>query len=474
MKKWILGAAFFLAVISAVCICALPTQVKAAVYEKLTYEVRDGEVNITDCSESVSGKVTIPDSIDGNPVTAIGGSAFRNCEDMTDIVIPAGVTWIGENAFSGCSGLTNVYFAGDLTQWCGITFDANPMMYADKLYLGGRQPSGYVTIPDGVTTIPHGTFKNCSNLYSVTIPNSVTTIEWRAFQNCNSLTTVNFGTGLKEIGGYAFYSCTSLTTVSVPNGVTVIEEAAFSGCAGLRSVSIPNSVTTIGINVFADCGNLSYNTYDNAKYLGNAGNPYLLLYKSVSNSITQCEIHPDTKLTSNSVFFGCANLESIVIPEGVLSINSIVFGNCTSLKSITIPKSVTSIGSNAFQNCSKLDHVLYTGTQEQWNAITIGSSNNYLTGAIRHYDCTGEEIQDGVCLVCNPPVALGDADGDGFIDAFDASLVNKYSVGTVTADELNVEYLDVDGDGYVDAYDASLIQKRSVGTITKFPAEEKT
>jgi hypothetical protein len=38
---------------------------------------------------------------------------------------------------------------------------------------------------------------------------------------------------------------------------------------------------------------------------------------------------------------------------------------------------------------------------------------------------------------------------------------NPYASGT-----------DVDGDGYVDAFDASLIQKYSVGLIDKFPIEE--
>ena len=66
---------------------------------------------------------------------------------------------------------------------------------------------------------------------------------------------------------------------------------------------------------------------------------------------------------------------------------------------------------------------------------------------------------------------LGDADGDGHVDAYDASQVMKYSVGSITADELNISNLDVDGDGHVDAYDAALIQKRSVGVIDKFPAE---
>ena len=86
---------------------------------------------------------------------------------------------------------------------------------------------------------------------------------------------------------------------------------------------------------------------------------------------------------------------------------------------------------------------------------------------------TPQEYADGLLVALTPVPAytLGDADGDGFIDAFDASQVMKYSVGTISSEELNISALDVDGDGVVDAFDASLIQKYSVGVINKFPVE---
>ena len=69
------------------------------------------------------------------------------------------------------------------------------------------------------------------------------------------------------------------------------------------------------------------------------------------------------------------------------SIGDYAFQNCTSLTSITIPDSVTEIGQQAFKNCSNLTDVYYTGTQEQWKAISINSSeNNDLTSATIHYN----------------------------------------------------------------------------------------
>lgn len=86
------------------------------------------------------------------------------------------------------------------------------------------------------------------------------------------------------------------------------------------------------------------------------------------------------------VFRDCSSLTSITIPDGVTSIGDEAFWVCTGLTSITIPDSVTSIGRSAFDSCERLTDVYYTGTEEQWNAITIDEYNEYLTSATIHYD----------------------------------------------------------------------------------------
>ncbi len=83
-------------------------------------------------------------------------------------------------------------------------------------------------------------------------------------------------------------------------------------------------------------------------------------------------------------------IKSITIENGVTSIGDSAFNGCTSLTSIAIPDSVTSIGSYAFYKCTSLIDVYYTGTQEQWNSIAIGSSNDPLTSATIHFIQTGK------------------------------------------------------------------------------------
>ena len=62
------------------------------------------------------------------------------------------------------------------------------------------------------------------------------------------------------------------------------------------------------------------------------------------------------------------------------------FDGCSNLKNITIPDSVTIINNRAFNNCSNLTNVYYRGTKTEWENISVGSDNTYLTNATLHYN----------------------------------------------------------------------------------------
>ena len=55
-------------------------------------------------------------------------------------------------------------------------------------------------------------------------------------------------------------------------------------------------------------------------------------------------------------------------------------------ESISIPNSVTSIGDSAFEYCTSLKDVYYSGSEAQWEKISIGSGNACLAKATIHFD----------------------------------------------------------------------------------------
>jgi hypothetical protein len=149
-----------------------------------------------------------------------------------------------------------------------------------------------------------------------------------------------------SIGSSVFYGCASLTKIVIPDSVTHIGGYAFSDCTGLASIVIPDSVTSIDHEAFADCDGLAYNEYDNAYYLGNDLNPYLVLVKAKDTDITSCEIHPDTRFIHSWAFYDCEALMSVVIPGGIVS-----------------------IGEFSFADCDAITDVYYAGTESEWEKI---------------------------------------------------------------------------------------------------------
>lgn len=275
----------------------------------------------------------------------------------------------------------------------------------------------------------------------------VTAIGDDAFLGRTRLTSIRIGKGVASIGDRAFANCSGLTSVVIPNCVTSIGDWVFSGCTGLTSVTIPDSVIYVGSYAFNGCDSLEYNKYDNAYYLGNATNKYVVLVEAMSPSITSCIINDNCKVIVQLAFWGCSELTSIVvkegnskyivknnclidtstatlilgcqtsviptdgsitsigdyafyncigltsitIPDGVTSIGDWAFCDCSGLTSITIPGSVTSIGSYAFFICSGLTRIDFSGTKAQWNAIKKGDYWSYNTGNFTVY-CTDGTI----------------------------------------------------------------------------------
>ncbi len=385
--------------LAALCLTLLllPTTAEAAdpVPEGLKYEIDGDEVTITDYAGSAT-TLTIPATIEGKPVTTIGRYAFSRCTSLTAITIPNSVTAIDDGAFQDCTSLTTITIPDSVTSIGDETFkgctalsynrcgnanylgnDNNPYLVlvspvADyissciipdetKLIVGGAF-SGCaaltnITIPDGIIDIGSYTFSSCTSLTKVSIPDSVKYIGSWAFSGCKDLKEVIMGDGVTSIGYSAFGQCISLTDISLGNSVEWIYGDAFYGCTALKKISIPDSITYIYPDAFDGCSALTYNRYDNAKYLGNDKNPYVVLDRSIATDILSCQIHPDTKIIADRAFIGCTALKEIDIPDKVVTIGTRAFERCAALATVTIGDSVEHIYGGAFYGCETLAEI---------------------------------------------------------------------------------------------------------------------
>ena len=353
--------------------------------DALTFTLNEDGVSysVTDCDTAAMGELVIPATYEGLPVTGIGYAAFswcnsltsitipdsvtnigdyafQQCSSLTGITIPDGVTTIGKNAFYVCTGLTSITIPESVSYIGAFPFGAcsnlkeivvesgnqhytsiDGILYSiDKTVLiqvPGSVTGNYV-ISDSVKTIGEGAFVLCEGLTGIHIPDGVTSIGTNAFFNCNRLISINIPDSVTTINNHAFSRCSSLSAVEIPEGITFIGDGVFYGCSSLLSINIPSSVGSIGSRAFQSC----------------------------------------------------TNLAGIAIPVGVTSIGSHAFRDCSSLTSITIPASVTEIGDIAFDSCP-VEHVLYTGTQAQWESIE--GLTEELTGAsVIHYEADGTEV----------------------------------------------------------------------------------
>ena len=102
---------------------------------------------------------------------------------------------------------------------------------------------------------------------------------------------------------------------------------------------------TIGDYMFYGCTNLQNILLPNS--ITSIGE--LAFYEC--SSLAFIGIPDEVTSVGNSAFYGCSSLVSIDIPDDVVSIGHFTFSGCSSLTSIKIPDGITSIGYLLFENC---------------------------------------------------------------------------------------------------------------------------
>lgn len=165
--------------------------------------------------------------------------------------------------------------------------------------------------------------------------------------------------------------------------VTVIESSTASGCTLLEEIVVPKSVERIGQGAFSSCNSLSTLEIPFVGLQRGSSSPLHFGYifgasgyshnaDYVPQSLKKVIITDESELGSYA-FYGCKNIEEIVLPESLKVIRESVFQS-NKIKSITLPDSVETIGSGAFKNCALTNVVLSASLEQIGNDAFRGTA----------------------------------------------------------------------------------------------------
>ena len=354
--------------------------------------------------------LTIPATIEGYEITAIGDNVFEGKTSIVSIVIPAGVKEIGTCAF---------YKTGYYNNSANWT---NGVLYIGKFLIEANKDvvKGAYEVKDGTEVIADYAFSACDSLTAITFPASVKVIGDAAFLNCAALKDVNCGVRKGEWESVAIGTendkllAATFTFVPDPHVHSydeIAEEVKVTcltagykitkcSCGDTKREDYPAPGHIFVNNACTGCGCRQYDIS-----ISNNEVTIIGCHESVVGNV----MIPST-ITGYSVskigaeaFAGNNRITGVVIPSTVTEIGEKAFFNCDELVNVSIPASVKTIGNLAFADCAKLAGVTVSEDNAKFSSDANGVLFNKDKSELVYYP-TGKAsvsyvIPEGVILV---------------------------------------------------------------------------
>ncbi|MDO4548568.1 MAG: leucine-rich repeat protein [Clostridia bacterium] len=358
-----------------------------------TYREENGEIIITGFLGG-TWAAEIPSTIAGLPVTQIDDYAFYGDGILDELTIPDSVTTIGDYAFSE-SIISNVDMGS------GVTL-MGEMAFADCKSLNG------ITLSGGITDIPQGAFYGCTALMEIAIPEGVVTLGDSALSGCSYLDSLEIPSTLLAIGANALSGCERLESLNLKNVVS-IGERAFKGCESVSSVSVNagNSNFAVENNVLMNATETTVIYYPS----GLSSDSYTLNKIAapdafMDSSIKTLTLAEGAELGEGS-FRECMSLENIIFTNsGITIIPEDAFANCPSLESVDLPDGLITIGEGAFSNCRNLNGVHIPASVTSIGDGAVPATNDLVIYGTRGSAAENYAVGNGIRFVVSGGVPV--------------------------------------------------------------------
>ena len=317
------------------------------------------------------GEIVIPASVvyEGKEysVTAVGYQAFKECTELTSVVISEGVTTLSGCAFQGCTNLKSISIPSTLV-------DGN---FTYEFYAYEWESSKFAAA-----------FYNCTGLENIVIADNHPTLESRGnaiirkdsldlILGCKSTVIPE---DVKCIAPYAFYRTTT-KAMRIPDNVVRIGECAFGYCDSLTTIYIGSGATEFTCHTRGHRDGLGnqirhiFSQSENLHTIVVAEDNPLIDSRSGCNAIVET--------TTNTILLGS---NGATIPEGICGIEQDAFLLSDKLETLHIPSSLSSALSGVFSNCPNLSTITVDegntvyDSRNDCNAIIETATNTLVRG----------------------------------------------------------------------------------------------
>lgn len=386
--------------------------------ENLTFDAETGSIT---GYNGMNTRLTIPESIDGVPVKAIGKRALWEDPLLGYVTLPEGLEYVGEDAFSITDTLKYVEFPSTLktidkkgfSSYRGFRLDL-----PDSLEYIGEEAFSYFSvetdliIPEGVKELGPGAFSAASRLQRVFLPSSLEKIG----DNCFSRSPITYvymeGLELPEISDTAFDKCEYLRDIDLNEKCTkqqMLDVQALVDAQGLECRVWRNQNTEVEYARFSveelpdDPSKLYLTGYEKEAAKVRSYDTYTIGEEDKGvvgiadgalkgdQTITYFAVpHSDEFVYVGKEAFADSIVEHVDLFDSVTSIGAEAFRNCAQLKEITIPASVTEIGSRAFAGTSLSEFVIPANIPVNGEALEGIELSNIRLSA----DATDEQVAE--------------------------------------------------------------------------------